>query len=106
MDALTALLHEDAIQSMPPYELWLRNGVEVVKWMLGPGSECRGSRLIPLRVNGRLGFAQYRPSGPGGRHEPWGIHVLELSDGGVAEITVFLDTNLFPAFGLPEHPDD
>jgi hypothetical protein len=32
--------------------------------------------------------------------------VLELSDGGVAEITVFLDTNLFPVFGLPAHPDE
>ena len=106
IDSFVALLHEDALQSMPPYPMWLHGTGEIAKWMLGPGSGCRGSRLIPFTANGRQAFAQYRPSGPGGRHEPWNIHVVEVSGGRVAAITYFLDTKLFPLFGLPAHPEE
>ncbi|HSK26983.1 MAG TPA: sigma-70 family RNA polymerase sigma factor [Jiangellales bacterium] len=105
MEALVTLLHEDATQNMPPYEMWLQGRDHVLGWMVGPGHGCRGSRVIPMEVNGSPSFAQYRPSGPGGRHEPWGIHVLDVSDGRVAGVTTFLDTRLFALFGLSEHPD-
>ncbi len=106
IDSFVTLLHEDALQSMPPYAMWLQGPDEMARWMLGPGAACRGSRLLPFTANARPAFAQYRPSGPGGRHEPWNIHVLEISDGKVAAITYFLDTKLYPLFGLPQHPDD
>jgi RNA polymerase sigma-70 factor, ECF subfamily len=105
IDAFVALLHEDALQSMPPYPMWLQGPVEISKWMLGPGAACRGSKLIPFMANGRPAFAQYRPSGPDGRHEPWNIHVVEIADGRVAAITYFLDTKLYDLFGLPKHLD-
>ena len=107
MDALTRLLAEDATLSMPPYALWLRGHEDIVKWMLGPGAECEGSRMIATTANGSPAFGQYRPSGPGGRHEPWGLHVLEIVGGEIVALNVFLDTaNLFPLFGLPQHPGD
>jgi RNA polymerase sigma-70 factor, ECF subfamily len=106
MDALTRVLHEDATQTMPPYELWLRGSEEIAAWMLGPGAECRGSRLVPTVANGCPAFGQYRPSGPGGRHEPWALQVLEIADGRVVGLNAFLDTaRFFPLFGLPQHPD-
>jgi RNA polymerase sigma-70 factor (ECF subfamily) len=105
IDSFVSLLHEDALQSMPPYAMWLQGRDDMARWMLGPGIGCRGSRLLPFTANGRPAFAQYRPSGPGGRHEPWNIHVVEISGGRVAAITYFLDTNLFPLFGLPQHPE-
>src|ERR671915_2446716 len=46
MDALTALIHEDATQSMPPYALWLHGRDDIFAWWLGPGIACRGSRVI------------------------------------------------------------
>jgi RNA polymerase sigma-70 factor (ECF subfamily) len=99
---LTALLREDAIQSMPPYELWLRGRDNVIAWWTGPGAACAGSRLIPVRANGCAAFGQYRPSGPNGEHQPWALQVLEFADGQIAEFTAFLDTEaLFPLFGLP-----
>lgn len=99
---LTALLREDAIQSMPPYELWLRGRENVIAWWTGPGADCAGSRLIPVTANGCAAFGQYRPSGPHGEHEPWALQVLEFSGGQIAEFTAFLDTDaLFPLFGLP-----
>ena len=105
MDSLTALLHEDATQSMPPYELWLAGRDDLLRWWVGPGADCRGSRLVPLTANGAPAFGQYRPSGPNGRHEPWSIHVLDVVDDRIANITFFLDTTLFETFGLPPHLD-
>ena len=101
MDALATLLAEDATMNMPPFALWLRGVEDVVAWMLGPGAACRGSRMLRTRANGMPAFAQYKPS-PDGGLEPWGLHVLDIQEGKVTGITVFLDTAaLFPAFGLP-----
>ena len=61
MDSLTALLHEDATLSMPPYELWLQGPDDIAGWMLGQGNGCRGSRLVPSTANGSPAFGQYRP---------------------------------------------
>jgi RNA polymerase sigma-70 factor (ECF subfamily) len=103
MDALVALLREDATLSMPPYEMWLRGHRDIAAWMLGPGKGCRGSRLVPTQANGSWAYGQYRPSGPGGRHEPWALVVIEVSDGWVTGINSFLDTaRFFPLFSLPE----
>lgn len=102
MDDLAALLHEDATQSMPPYELWLRGREEILRWWQGPGAPCRGSRLVPTRANGRPAFGQYRPSGPGGAHRPWSLQMPVIVDGRIADIVFYLDTDtLFPLFGLP-----
>jgi RNA polymerase sigma-70 factor (ECF subfamily) len=73
MDALVALLHEDATLSMPPYDLWLRGREEIRAWNLGTGSGCRGSKLVPIMANGMPAFAQYRCSGPNGEFEPWAL---------------------------------
>jgi RNA polymerase sigma-70 factor, ECF subfamily len=102
MEALTALIKEDAVQSMPPYDLWLHGRDDIFTWWLGPGIACRGSRVIPtISANGSPAFGQYKPS-PDGGYEPWALQVLELADGGIAELTFFLETDtLFPLFGLP-----
>ncbi|MFL5969862.1 MAG: sigma-70 family RNA polymerase sigma factor [Gaiellaceae bacterium] len=105
MQALTSLLHEDAKQTMPPYELWLQGRDEILRFWQGPGAPCRGSLLIPTVANGLPAFAQYRPSGPGGAYEPWALQVLELSGGRIVGFNAFLDTDtLFPLFDLPLRP--
>jgi len=105
IDAFVALLHEDATQNMPPYEMWLAGRDDIARWMLGPGSGCRGSRLVPTMANGQPAFAHYRVSGSGG-YQPFALQVLELSGGRVQAITSFLDTRLFGLFGLPPQPGD
>ena len=103
MDSLTSLLREDATWNMPPYDLWLQTHDDIVKWCLGPGIGCEGSRLLPIVANGAPGFGQYKPD-PDGGLAPWSIQVLELRDGRLAGITFFLDTErFFPLFGLPDH---
>ena len=66
LTALVSLLHDDAVMSMPPYPMWLQGPGEIARWMLGPGQDCRGSRLIPTAANGRAAFGQYKPDGHGG----------------------------------------
>ena len=102
MDSLVLLLHEDATQTMPPYDMWLQGRDEVVAWMLGPGAECRGSRLLPTIANGSPAFGQYRRAADGHGHEPWALQVLEIADGRIVGLNAFLDTaRLFPLFDLP-----
>jgi RNA polymerase sigma-70 factor (ECF subfamily) len=102
VDALVALLREDATLSMPPYTLWLRGPETIRTWLLGRGAGCRGSRLVPTGACGSPAFGQYRPGGPNGTHQPWALIVLELSGNGIAAWNSFLDTEkLFPLFGLP-----
>ena len=101
MDSLTALLHEDATWSMPPYELWLQTHTDIRKWCLGPGIACRGSRLVATTANGSAAFGQYKPS-PDGGLEAWSLQVVETSGDRISGICFFLDTpSLFPLFGLP-----
>jgi len=103
MDALTSLIQEDATQSMPPYELWLSGRENILRWWLGPGVACRGSRVIPtMAANGSPAFGQYRRSASGSGFDPWALQVLEIADGRIVELTFFLDTErMFPLFGLP-----
>jgi RNA polymerase sigma-70 factor (ECF subfamily) len=106
LESLTSLLHEDAVQSMPPYDLWLQGRDHIFRWWFGPGIGCRGSRLVSTMANGSPAFGQWKPSGPGGRHEPWALQVLDVSDGRITGLTFFLDTaRFFPLFGLPDHPE-
>src|SRR5205807_5002076 len=106
IDKLTDLLREDAIQSMPPFDMWLAGRDDIFTWWFGPGIECKGSRVIPVRAaNGSPAFGQYKID-PQGGYAPWALQVLETSGGRISELTFFLDTErLFPLFGLPQHLD-
>ena len=103
MDMLTSLIHEDATQSMPPYELWLSGRENILRWWVGQGAACRGSRVIPtVTANGSPAFGQYKPSETGAGYDPWALQVLEVADGRIVELTFFLATDtIFPLFGLP-----
>ena len=102
IEALTALIHEDATQSMPPYDMWLTGRDDIFRWWFGPGIGCQGSRVIPtIAANGAPAFGQYKPA-EGGGYEPWALQVVEVRDGKIGELTFFLDTErMFPLFGLP-----
>ncbi|WP_217551090.1 sigma-70 family RNA polymerase sigma factor [Streptomyces sp. GbtcB6] len=104
MTALTALLHEDAVMTMPPFDLWLTGHDDITGFMTTIGSACEGSRLFPVQVNGLPGFAQYKPDPDTGGWSPWSVQVLEISDGRLTGFHFFLDTKRwFPLFGLPLH---
>jgi RNA polymerase sigma-70 factor (ECF subfamily) len=101
VDGLMRLLREDAVMNTPPYALWLRGPRDIHDWFLGPGSGCRGSRLVPTQACGLPAFGQYRAN-PAGGHMAWALNVLELDGDRVRTTTSFLDVEtLFPRFDLP-----
>jgi RNA polymerase sigma-70 factor (ECF subfamily) len=103
IDRLVTLLHDDAVQSMPPFAMWLQGAGDIGRFMLGPGAACRGSRLIAKAANGCPAFGQYKPD-PDGGYAPWALQVLEISGDRIAGLNFFLSTDeLFPVFGLPPH---
>jgi RNA polymerase sigma-70 factor, ECF subfamily len=107
LEALTSLIREDAIQSMPPYDMWLSGRDDILAWWFGPGIACRGSRVIAtVSANGAPAFGQYKPSDTGSGYDAWALQVLEVADGKIVELTFFLETEtLFPLFGLPPRLD-
>ena len=92
MDALTALIHEDATQSMPPYDLWLTGRDDIFEWWFGPGIGCKGSKVHPDAGRERLAGVRAvqagrgrrrlravgRPGSRGRGREDQGVHVLPL----------------------------
>ena len=99
--AFVSLLHEDAVQSMPPFAMWLRGAADIGAWLDGAGSGCRGSRLLPRQANGCPAFGQFRVD-PRGGYSPFALHVLEISGGRVSRLHTFLDADrLFALFALP-----
>ena len=100
VQALTALLHEEATMSMPPYELWLRGHESIAWWFLNHGIGCKGSRIVPVPTanGGTPAFAQYRDDGA----TPWAIILLDLEGERIVNMSTFLDVEtLFPRFGMP-----
>ena len=108
MDALTALIQEDAIQSMPPFDMWLSGRDDIFDVVVRPRHRrARDPDVIPtVSANGAPAFGQYKPSDTGSGYDPWALQVLEIEDGKIVEFTFFLDTEtLFPLFGLPPRLD-
>jgi RNA polymerase sigma-70 factor (ECF subfamily) len=102
IESLVALLHDDAIMSMPPYDFWLQGAAEMGRWFAGPGIGCDGSRLVATTANGCVAFGSYRRD-PEGGHFPWAVQVLEISGDRIVGHHNFVDPKLFAVFGLPDH---
>ena len=107
MDALTSLIHEDATQSMPPFDLWLRGPRRHPHLVVRAGRRLPRLARRPDDRGERL--ARVRPvqaDAASGGYEPWALQVLEIEDGRIVELTFFLDTDrVFPLFGLPPRLD-
>jgi len=100
-DALAALLRDDVVLSMPPWDLWLEGRRDLLDWFAGEGSGCRGARLVPVSVNGSAGFGNYRLTRPG-LWEPFAIQVIEVRDGRISGHHNFIYPEHFAAFELPD----
>ena len=99
---LAALLHDDALFSMPPFDLWLRGPEDVEQFMLTTGAglpELAAHRDVGRTAHRR--FGAYRPAEPG-VHRPHAVVVLEVQDGKrVTEICNFLGEEPLQAVRAP-----
>ena len=102
IEAVVALLTDDAWLRMPPqpYEY---QGAAAIGQFLDDRAVRRGAplRLVPTRANGQPAFGCYFPAPHTEIARPYGLLVLTLAGNGIAEITWFADSTVFPHFGLP-----
>jgi RNA polymerase sigma-70 factor (ECF subfamily) len=103
VDALVGLLRDDAILEMPPFELWMQGPSDIRRWLLAV--DAFGQELLtPVNANGSPAVAVYRPQAPGGPPTAFSVQVLDIVEGRISVIHVFLDPALFELFGLPIDP--
>lgn len=105
IERLVTMFTEEAVWEMPPFVGWYQGGPAIGDLIHHncPASAAGDMRLLPLTANGQPAAAMYmRLPDTGGRHVPFQLHVLDLGPDGVSHVVAFLDTSLFPKFGLPE----
>ncbi|MBV9285205.1 MAG: RNA polymerase subunit sigma-70, partial [Acidimicrobiia bacterium] len=102
IESLVALLHEDAVMTMPPFNFWVRGADELGKFFVGAGHECANSRLIATAANGAYAFGSYKPD-PEGGYMPWAVQVIEVSGDRLVAHHNFIGPENFELFGLPAH---
>jgi RNA polymerase sigma-70 factor (ECF subfamily) len=105
VDAVVAMLTDEASLAMPPFPAWFRGRADVTAFLaarpLAPGMRWR---LVPTRANGQPAVAHYAWDRERGGFRSHSINVITLAGDRIAEISAFLDASVFHAFGLPAQP--
>jgi RNA polymerase sigma-70 factor, ECF subfamily len=101
VDAILALLADDATFAMPPYPDWYRGRTAIGDSWLMPGGPPPRLRYVPTRANGQLALGTYAIEPGGDGFYPVALDVLTLRHDRLAEVLAFRDTEVFSRFGLP-----
>ncbi len=104
--ALMSLLREDAELEMPPHLTWFAGREAVARFLIARTRGTRGAwRMVRTGANGQPTVATYHPE-DGGIYRAHSVQVLTVTSTGtsaaIARVVSFLDTSLFPTFGLPQ----
>jgi RNA polymerase sigma-70 factor (ECF subfamily) len=104
--ALVALLRTDARLVMPPRLSWFsgRDTVEVFFREHVFGAMGHGWALRPTGANLQPAFALYWQAPGESQYRQFAIGVLDISNGAIAELAVFVQPELFRHFALPAQP--
>ncbi|CAM3889827.1 RNA polymerase subunit sigma-70 [Kibdelosporangium persicum] len=97
VDAIVAMLTEDARYAMPPLPEWYQ-GHDAIREFLATPMRFRW-KFVPARVNGQLAFGTYRLEA--GLYVPTGLDLLRFEGTRIAEVVSFLTAD-FSRYGLPE----
>jgi len=103
VEAIVAMLTEDARMTMPPLPTWYDGREEVAVFLSGWPLACgKRWRLIPARANGQLAFGAYLWDEEMHAFMPHGVNMLTLRGAHIEEITAFLTTEALQGLGLPD----
>jgi RNA polymerase sigma-70 factor (ECF subfamily) len=106
VDALAALLAEEARLTMPPHPTWYEGRAAILVAATQGFEPTFGDlRSVPAWANRQPGVAHYLQAPGSARFEALAIDMLRIEDGRIGEITSFADSSYFPAFGLPPAVD-
>ena len=103
LNALVALLTDDAFIAMPPEPFGYEGRDAVARFWARQFGAGRRFDLVPTRANGQPAFGTYLRV-PGIRHAT-GIWVLTLAGDRISAMTRF-DNSVLPSFGLPRSLPD
>ena len=102
VDAVVAMLAEDATLTMPPVPTWYRGRDAVAEFLRAhPLAPAVRWRLIPTTANGQVAFGHYRWEEASEAFVSHGITMLTLGGDRITEITGFLTPEAVGRFGLP-----
>jgi RNA polymerase sigma-70 factor, ECF subfamily len=102
IDALVALLTEDAAMTMPPERMRIAGASAIGEFFATVPQHGRLDeiRLLPTAANRQPALAAYA-LGEDGKHRPYGLMVLRIDDDQISGIVGFPDPWLFEQCGLP-----
>jgi RNA polymerase sigma-70 factor (TIGR02960 family) len=98
VDAILAMLAEDATFAMPPLPTWFRGRDDVAAFLR---ERVFALRFAPLRASGQPAMACYQLDPESRVYRLSALNVLTLREAQIAGITSFLDTAVYERFGLP-----
>jgi RNA polymerase sigma-70 factor (ECF subfamily) len=116
IDAILAMLAEDATFTMPPLPTWYR-GHDAIALFLTRFALRDRWRLVPARANGQLAFGCYAWDAESASHTALSLDVLTLEGTRATEVTSFVTpyargparqrfaADVFERFGLPDRLD-
>jgi RNA polymerase sigma-70 factor (TIGR02960 family) len=101
VDALVALMTDDAWVRMPPQPFEYHGTAAVHRFFTATAAHRRGiARMQPVRANGQPAWGKYVHDPITGHLHVTGVLVVDLAGDRIREITHF-ETTLAPYFGLP-----
>ena len=101
VDAILAMLAEDATFGMPPYPDWCRGREAIAGSWLMPGGPPPRLRYVSSRANGQPALGTYLLDRETGGFRPLALDVLSLRDDLIVDVTAFRSPAIFARFRLP-----
>ncbi len=102
VNAVVAMLTEDARMTMPPLPSWYSGREQVAVFLAGgPLAGVQRWRLIPARANGQVAFGAYAWDDQTQAFMPHAVNMVTLRGTRIEEITAFLTPGAFRRLGLP-----
>jgi RNA polymerase sigma-70 factor (ECF subfamily) len=102
IDALRALLAEDAVFSMPPWPVWWQGRDAIAGFSATAAEACAETRHVPTQANGQPAVASYSLDPESGGYTATAIDVYTFEGDAIKEITAFVTPDVFARFGLPQ----
>jgi RNA polymerase sigma-70 factor, ECF subfamily len=91
VDAVVAMLTEDATIAMPPLASWFRGHADIAAFLAGwPLSGAWRWRVIHARANAQPALAFYAWDEDAGAYLPFALNVLTVRDGRISDLTAFV----------------